>query len=233
MVGWSIQFKILFDRSTNVSYFNVIKRKKTRRRKGFEIVAPFFLNHVERGRSSPRERNDPRKWRARQPYDLAPILTARAFEAPSSLADTPARSHFTVEQRVALDSSWRTVFHSFGFRSSFKRISSKARPIDRTGTRSSCCRQLVPSFVLLPLFPIRVQLETWFDPKGNEKGEKLLIFLFYATIRVTCPRYSTSPLAIFYYSNWLFKLWQAWTRNTNRFPRKWNTSIALHLLNNT
>lgn len=109
------------------------------------IPLPFFQANVETkfpARSGKRSES---------PYDLAPNCNRSVLsKLLTSLADTPARSHFTVEQRVALDSSrCSTVFHSFGFRSSFKRISSKARPIDRTG---SSCRQTRSLFSLSPRF---------------------------------------------------------------------------------
>lgn len=113
------------------------------------IPLPFFQANVETKFSARSGK------RSESPYDLAPncnrsVLSKLLAPPCSSLADTPARSHFTVEQRVALDSSrCSTVFHSFGFRSSFKRISSKARPIDRTG---SSCRQTRSLFSLSPRF---------------------------------------------------------------------------------
>lgn len=127
------------------------------------IPLPFFQANVETwfpARSGKRSES---------PYDLAPNCNRSVLsKLLASLADTPARSHFTVEQRVALDSSrCSTVFHSFGFRSSFKRISSKARPIDRTA-------RVVAR--LVRFFPFRLVLgETRFD-RDEEKRAMVISF---------------------------------------------------------
>lgn len=86
-------------------------------------------------------------------------------------------------------------------------------------------RSILPSFFFLFFFFPFVFSETWFDPKGWKRGKITTISFLCNNTRDLSTWYSTSPLAIFYYSNLAFKLWQA-----SRFPRKWNTSIALHLL---